>query len=107
MVATSNPKARQRANDALAMSFQLTLNTGPVDLTYLNWRIIQSPNHIPMDQSNHIFKMCQSHFKRRAPPKCDVLFKVDSKVEDDHASASQCSPSELLKLECQHRCPFH
>ena len=29
-----------------------------------------------------------------------------SQVEDDHASASQCSPSELLQLEHHHVAPF-
>ena len=51
-------------------------------------------------------KMCHSYFKGRTPTKCDIPFRTDSQVEDDYASASQCSPSDLLKLERQHGAPF-
>ena len=50
--------------------------------------------------------MCQIHFKGRTPPKCDIPFRIDSQVKDDYSSASQCSPSELLKLERQYGTPF-
>ena len=59
-----------------------------------------------MYQSDHIVKMCQSYFKGRTPPKCDIPFRADSQVKDDHTSASQCSPSQLLKLEYQCGAPF-
>ena len=82
LVATSNPKARQVVNDALATHFQLTPNIDPTEFTYLNWRIIQSATHITMDQSDHIIKMCQSYFKGRTPPKYGIPFRTDSQVED-------------------------
>ena len=68
--------------------------------------MIQLATHIAMDQFNHIIKMCQSHFKGRVPPKCDIPFRAHIQVEDYCASTSQCSLSELLKLECQHGAPF-
>ena len=106
MVATSNPAAREAVNDALAACFQLTPSTDPTEFTCLNWRIIQSATHITMDQSDHIMKMCHSYFKGRTPTRCDIPFRTDSQVEDDYASASQCLPSDLLKLERQYGAPF-
>ena len=39
---------------------------------------------IIIDQSDHIIKMRKNYFPGRTPPKCDILFRTDNKVEDEH-----------------------
>ena len=43
--------------------------------------------------------MCKNYFKGRIPPKCDIPFMMDIKVEDKYATAIPCSKEELDKLE--------
>ena len=85
LVTTSNPEYREAVKDTLAMHFQLTPNIDPTEFTYLNWRFIQSVTHITMDYSDHMMKICHSYFKGCTPTKCDILFRTNSKVEDDYA----------------------
>jgi len=54
---------------------------------------------ITIDQSDHIIKVCKSYFKGRIPPKCDIPFRTNGKVEDEYVAAIPATAPELLKLE--------
>ena len=74
LVATNNKEVRAHMENALRAYFGVTPNINPAEFWCLNWRIMQSPEMITMDQSDHAMKMRKNHFEGRAPPKYDVPF---------------------------------
>ena len=46
-----------------------------------------------------MIKTYKLYFKERTPPKCNILFRMDTKVGNEHAVALPASSAKLIKLK--------
>jgi hypothetical protein len=84
--------------------FEITTKIGPI-LHYLNLRIIQSPDAISIDQTEHIqSKILSDWFQDDGDPlrTTDTPFRTDNEFERDLAEALPASQTELVELSKQY-----
>ena len=74
------------------------------NLPYLNYRIIQFPNHTSIDQTLHIMKMTDSYFKQVKHIKrkrSDTPFRTNKLIETEIANAQPYTLEEETALKEQ------
>jgi hypothetical protein len=80
--------------------FEITTKTGPV-LHYLNLRIIQTPESVSIDQTEHIkHKILSDWFQEDGDPlrTTDTPFRTDNEFEVQLSEALPANPQELAAL---------
>ena len=60
----------------------------------MNYRIIQSKDHMSIDQTWHTLKMRATYFKNIKCLSTDTPFRTDRKVESEIANETQSLPEQ-------------
>ena len=85
LACTKSPLIRSKVINHLKSYFPLTQKEGTY-VKHLNCRIIQSKDHISMDQTCHILKITVSYFKNVKNLSTNTLFRTDRKVDSEIAN---------------------
>ena len=99
LIATNSSTLKNEVLQTLTAAFKVTTQEGSV-IKYLNFRIIQSPHGISIDQTNHILDLVNSHIpKETLLGDVNTPLRSDRKFQDEVSSSLPASATELKALE--------